>query len=71
VKLDDPLGRPLQVGDNEADPWVQMLWGGRRGQGTIVADKPTECPMPQANDLSRCLVTLEQDKTVIAVIEMS
>jgi transposase len=27
--------------------------------------------MPQANDLSRCLVTLEQDKTVIAVIEMS
>jgi transposase len=27
--------------------------------------------MPQANDLSRCLITLEQDKTVIAVIEMS
>ena len=27
--------------------------------------------MPQANDLSRCLVALEQDKTVIAVIEMS
>ncbi len=27
--------------------------------------------MQQANDLSRCLVTLEQDDTVIAVIEMS
>jgi transposase len=27
--------------------------------------------MQQANDLSRCLVTLEQDNTVIAVIEMS
>jgi transposase len=27
--------------------------------------------MPQANDLSRCLVTLEQDDTLIAVIELS
>ena len=27
--------------------------------------------MPQANDLSRCLVALEQDNTVIAVIELS
>ncbi|HEX6015737.1 MAG TPA: transposase, partial [Geminicoccaceae bacterium] len=27
--------------------------------------------MPQANDLSRCLVALEQDNTVLAVIEMS
>src|SRR5437763_9461443 len=48
-----------------------MLWGGRRGQGTIVATEPTECPMPQANDLSRCLLTLEQDDTLIAVIELS
>src|SRR4051794_34654055 len=48
-----------------------MLWGGRRGQGTIVATEPTECPMPQANDLSRCLLTLEQDSTLIAVVEMS
>src|SRR5690242_17341651 len=48
-----------------------MLWGGRRGQGTIVATEPTECPMPQANDLSRCLLTLEQDSTLIAVVELS
>jgi transposase len=27
--------------------------------------------MPQANDLSRCLTTLDQDSTLIAVIEMS
>jgi transposase len=27
--------------------------------------------MPQANDLSRCLVTLEQDSTLIAVVELS
>src|SRR5689334_1988120 len=48
-----------------------MLWGGRRGQGTIVATEPTECPMPQANDLSRCLLTLEQGSTLIAVVEPS
>src|SRR5215218_7348030 len=50
---------------------VQILWGRRRGQGTIVATEPTECPMPPANDLSRCLVALEQDTTLIAVIELS
>jgi len=33
--------------------------------------KPTECPMPQLNDLSRCLAVLDQDSTLIAVIEMS
>ena len=27
--------------------------------------------MPQANDLSRCLATLEQGTTLIAVIELS
>src|SRR3954462_11528841 len=48
-----------------------MLWGRRRGQGTLVATEPTECPMPQANDSSRCLLTLEQDSTLIAVVELS
>src|SRR4051795_11669975 len=48
-----------------------MLWGRRRGQGTLVATEPTECPMPQANDLSRCLLTLEQGSTLIAVVELS
>src|SRR5947209_624908 len=30
-----------------------------------------ECPMPQPNDLSRSLVALDQDSTIIAVVEMS
>src|SRR3954468_16633696 len=29
------------------------------------------CPMPQPNDLSRSLTALDQDSTLIAVIEMS
>src|SRR5881275_2548864 len=31
-------------------------------------NQPMERPMPQPNDLSRSLVTLEQDSTLIAVI---
>ena len=38
--------------------------------GTIVAPANQEHPMPQLNDLSRSLVILEQDATLIAVIEM-
>src|ERR1700730_1570822 len=30
-----------------------------------------ECPMPQPNDLSRSLVALDQNSTIIAVVEMS
>src|SRR5499427_431721 len=30
-----------------------------------------ECPMPQRNDLSRSLVALDQDSTLIAVVELS
>jgi transposase len=39
-------------------------WQHRRGNQTM------ERPMAKQNDLSRCLVTLEQDATVIAVIEI-
>jgi transposase len=39
-------------------------WHHRRGNQTM------ERPMAKQNDLSRCLVTLEQDATVIAVIEI-
>ena len=49
-----------------------MLWGGRRGLGTIDAAKqPMECPMSQVDDLSRSLTAFDQDSTLIAVIEMS
>ena len=49
-----------------------MLWGERRENGIIVAaPKPTGCPMPQPNDLSRSLAALDETSTLIAVIEMS
>ena len=52
-------------------PIVQMLWGERRGQWHHRrSSESTERPMPQLNDLSRSLVILEQDATLIAVIEM-
>src|ERR1700757_2556510 len=48
-----------------------MLWGERRGQWHHRRSNETmERPMPQLNDLSRSLVALEQDATLIAVIEM-
>src|SRR6516164_6532946 len=48
-----------------------MLWGERRGNGTIVAATDGwSAPMPQPNDLSRSLVALDQDSTLVAVIEM-
>src|SRR5215475_15666950 len=49
-----------------------MLWDERRGNRTIVAaTKRWSFPMPQLNDLSKSLVALKQDATLIAVIEMS
>jgi transposase len=49
-----------------------MLWGERREKGIIVAaTQPTGCPMPQPNDLSRSLAALDENSTLIAVIEMS
>jgi transposase len=50
-----------------------MLWGERRGYGTfgVVERLPMERPMSQTFDASRSLTALEQDNTLIAVIEMS
>src|SRR6185312_17206858 len=51
---------------------AKMLWGGRRGLSNIDAAKqPMECPMSDVDDLSRSLTVLDQDTTLIAVIEMS
>ena len=45
------------------------------GHGKAIAssplDQPRECPMPQSNDLSRCLIPFRQDETLVAVVEMS
>src|SRR6201997_4633402 len=49
-----------------------MLWGGRRGRGNFVAAlNRWSAAMPQPNDLSRSLVALDQNSTIIAVIELS
>jgi hypothetical protein len=50
-----------------------MLSGERRGYGTFGAVErlPMERPMSQTFDASRSLTALEQDNTLIAVIEMS
>jgi transposase len=48
-----------------------MLWARGEANGTIVAaTKAMERAMAKQNDLSRCLITLEQDATVIAAIEI-
>src|SRR5689334_4134474 len=50
----------------------QMLWGGRRGRGNFVAaSNRWSAAMPQPNDLSRSLVALDQNSTIIAVVELS
>jgi hypothetical protein len=52
---------------------MKMLWGERRGcvPPSALFNKPMERPMSQPFDASKSLTTLEQDSTVIAVIEMS
>ena len=53
----------VEQGDRET------LWGGRRGMATsslyLIDGVPA---MPQPNDLSRSLVALDQNSTIIAVI---
>jgi len=51
----------------------EMLWGGRwrKCQHRRLDNSPMEHPMSRLNDLSRSLTSLEQDSTIIAVIEMS
>jgi len=47
---------------------------GASGEGmapSSLRTNQTGVPMPQVNDLSRCLAALDQDSTLIAVIEMS
>src|SRR5580698_1965479 len=47
-----------------------MLWGGRRGCHHRRSKQRRWLPMAQFNDLSCSLAVLEQDSTLIAVIEM-
>src|ERR1700720_2054905 len=51
----------------------KMLWGGRRGKVATSSLHLTDgvAAMPQPNDLSRSLVALDQNSTIIAVVELS
>src|ERR1700740_1246140 len=50
----------------------KTLWGGRRWNGNFVAAfSRRSAAMPQPNDLSRSLVALDQNSTIIAVVELS
>src|SRR6266576_7209768 len=50
----------------------EILWGGRRGDGNFLAAcNRWSAAMPQPNDLSRSLVALDQNSTIIAVVELS
>ncbi len=44
--------------------------GGEKMALIVVPNRPMECLMPKPNDLSRSLVALDQDSTLIAVIEL-
>lgn len=51
---------PSHARNKGVDARIKMVWGGRRGNGTIVAGKKRwSTPMPQPNDLSRSLTALE------------
>ncbi len=63
--LDQPGRRPVRV-SRDAMGRVARAWHHRRCEQTRRG-----FPMPQVNDLSRCLAALDQDSTLIAVIEMS
>src|SRR5271169_770324 len=61
-----PLGTPaFRVGRRDAMGQAARRWHHRRCVNRWSA------PMPQPNDLSRSLVALDQDSTIIAVVEMS
>src|SRR6201987_1431788 len=52
--------------------WVRDAMGrAARERHHRRCNKPTGCPMPQPNDLSRSLAALDENSTLIAEIEMS
>ena len=63
----------LLVAVEEAFKNLKRCYGasGERNGIIVAATKPTGCPMPQPNDLSKSLAALDENSTLIAVIEMS
>ena len=55
-------------------PSVRLRCYGAGSAGVAVSalsNNPMECPIPQSNDLNRSAVALNQDNTLVVVIEMS
>jgi transposase len=50
---------------------VEKLWGAAISEHHRRRSQPTERPMMQPQDLSRSRIPFEQDRTIVAVIEMS
>ena len=78
-KLEDVVGLYMNPPDHalvfciDEKCQIQRCYGAS-GEGVAPSSLQTNrrgCPMPQVNDLSRCLAALDQDSTLIAVIEMS
>jgi transposase len=55
----------------KADLILEKLWGGRRGLHHRRCVRTMGCPMTQVDDLSRCLAALDENGTLVAVVEMS
>jgi transposase len=54
------------------DARIKMVWAGGEEMAPSSLENPRwSTPMPQPNDLSRSLTALDQDSTLIAIIEMS
>jgi transposase len=72
----EPHPAHMGVTDNQHGRVVRRgtkrRYGGRRGDGNFVAAcNRWSAAMPQPNDLSRSLVALDQNSTIIAVVELS
>jgi len=71
--IGDPTLPPTHPAADRERPHGTRSYG---ASGEAKAQSPlqnpsTECPMPQPNDLSRSVAALDQNSTLIAVIEMS
>ena len=58
-------------GSNPFPSTGEMLWGGGEDGNFVAYIDRWSAAMPQPNDLSRSLEALDQDSTIIAVVEMS
>src|SRR5215471_10176676 len=59
----------VQIHFPPAERWYGA--GGEMAPSIAASTQLMECPMPQPNDLSRSLFALDQNSTIIAVVEMS